>query len=127
MTDKQRILIEAHGRNLLEIFPNATERDPVTLCKKLRRLEAQAAALALRGCNGPEWDSEEEEMTAYEAVLTQVKNLLFGCGPEDVPVFINCDPRGYALKIDDEYMRSHKIKLHTDWGGYGIIAPEING
>lgn len=41
-------------------------------------------------------------------------------------VFVNLDPRGYALKIDDEYMRAHNLKLHTDMGGYGILAPEIN-
>lgn len=61
MTTTQLAAIEQHGRNLLAIFPDASERDPVKLCKKLRRLEAKAHALALRCCNGPEWPSEEAQ------------------------------------------------------------------
>lgn len=123
-----------HGNNLLRIFPKATERDPGTLCRKLRRLEAKAAALALRGCNGPEWDSEEEQEAAYEAVICKVNALLGNpmCGPgRYVPVFINRDPRdprgprGYALKIDDAWMTANDAKLEKDWGGYGLLAPEI--
>ena len=42
-------------------------------------------------------------------------------------VFINGDPRGYALKIDDKYQdRLHKVGIHRDWGGYGIIAPDFS-
>jgi len=32
--------------------------------------------------------------------------------------------RGYALKIDDEFVKGKQI--HRDMGGYGILAPEIN-
>lgn len=51
--------------------------------------------------------------------------------------FVNGDPRGCALKIDSDVMRDGTIKgnesrykncgLMTDWGGYGLLAPEING
>ena len=41
-------------------------------------------------------------------------------------IFVNGDCRGYALKIDDKYIRENNIKLHCDWGGYGIIAPDFN-
>ena len=44
---------------------------------------------------------------------------------QDIPVFLNGDPRGYALKIRDEYVRAHDLAIHRDWGGYGILAPEI--
>jgi hypothetical protein len=44
-----------------------------------------------------------------------------------VPVFVNLDPRGYALKIDEAWMRKHNPALSRDWGGYGLLAPEING
>jgi hypothetical protein len=157
--------IEQHGMNLLAIFPNATERDPVRLCKKLRRLERDGASFALRLCNGPEFPSQEAEDAIGERILRNVNKLLgnvreyqpktgakCGCNrgvqrdncpacegtgyaidfarirnqPPTVPVFLNRDPRGYALKIDDEWMRAHpQFRLHTDWGGYGIIAPEI--
>jgi hypothetical protein len=43
--------------------------------------------------------------------------------------FVNGDPRGYALKIDNECAEGKALiaacKLHTDWGGYGILSPEI--
>ena len=52
-----------------------------------------------------------------------------------VPVFVNLDPRGYSLKIDDEWMSEAKGRdefydtaarsLHRDMGGYGIIAPDL--
>ena len=166
MTTTQQEQIAAHGRNLLAIFPNATERDPVKLCKKLQQLEAKAAAVALRLCNGPQYpEGEQERLT--DAILKSVNTLLGNvheyqprtgakCSCKRgvqrdncptcegtglvvdfrtirsrsplVPVFINLDPRGYALKIDDEWMREHKQPLghlHQDWGGYGILAPEI--
>lgn len=122
MTKIQEDAIRQHGINLLALFPRATERDPIKLCKKLRQLDGKAAALAMRQCNGPEFASEEALENQYEAILHQVNGLL---GNKSVPVFINRDPRGYQLKIRSEYMQPH-IKLHRDWGGYGIIAPEIN-
>lgn len=167
-TTTQTESIAKHGRNLLAIFPNATERDPVSLCKKLRRLEKQGEQIALRLCNGPQYpEGEQERLT--DALLLKVNTLLGnvheyqpktgapcscrrgvqrdncpaceGTGQQIdfgrirnksplIPVFINLDPRGYALKIDDEWMRANQGKwgddnLTTDWGGYGLIAPEI--
>ena len=123
--------VRQHGENLLAIFPNATERDPVQLCSKLRRLERQAAAIALRLCNGPEYPEGAAD-AACEKVLEKV-NALLGNVPPLVPVFINRDPRGYSLKIDDTWMRQQGRKeqrpllvLHADWGGYGIIAPDLS-
>lgn len=169
MNAKQTQAIRQHGEKLLAIFPDAQERDPITLCKKLRRFESQAASIALRLCNGPQYPEGYAEK-ATDAILGKVNALLgnvracyqpktgakCGCkrgqerdncaacegtgyaidfaairarksqpAREPVPVFINLDPRGYALKIDDEWMRRKDAKLHTDMGGYGIIAPEI--
>lgn len=124
--------IEAHGRNLLAIFPNATERDPVALCKKLRRLETKASRICTDYCNG-DFDAGEngEKLdAALDSILAKV-NAILGNKPEDilraVPVFINRDPRGYAMKIDDVWMHNKQPRLYRDFGGYGIIAPEING
>lgn len=135
MTEVQQESIAKHGRNLLAIFPKATERDPVTLCKKLKRLEAQAAAIALRACNGPGYPNEDDEEKLCDAVLDKVDALL-GFRKAEVPVFVNLDARGYSLKIDDEWMKASMgrdqfydtpaRRLHKDWGGYGILAPEIN-
>lgn len=132
-TESRETRIIQHGRNLLAIFPNATERDPGTLCRKLRRLEAKAAAIALRLCNGPEFKTEDEADLICTGILRKVNQLLGNYADGDnyvprtqtVPIFINRDPRGYALKIDDEWMRDNPNALHQDWGGYGLIAPEI--
>jgi len=35
------------------------------------------------------------------------------------------DPRGYALKLDDEWTRANAPHIHRDWGGYGILAPDL--
>lgn len=138
MTPKQREAIERHGNNLLAIFPDAAERDPVELCKRLRRLEARGGTIALRRCNGPEYQPWALE-SAVETLLGKVNELLCnmrqesdGCWVMAVPIFVNLDPRGYALKVDanwlrtlPEEMRGRFAGLHRDWGGYGILAPEI--
>lgn len=123
MTMERMGRIVQHGKNLLAIFPRATEQFPDALCRKLRRLEAQAARLALQGCNTG-FDSEEEGERLYDAVLAKV-NTLLGNESGRVPVFINRDPRGYQLKIRDSYVAERGLKIETDWGGYGILAPEI--
>lgn len=130
MKEEQRERIEQHGRNLLAVFPDATEKDPVKLCKKLRRLEKAAHDLAERGCNGPEWASEEEQDSAYDAILDKV-NMLLLFHNNMLPVFINRDPRGYALKVSSIWQAQQKAAHQPyigqeDWGGYGIIAPDIN-
>ena len=133
-TKKQRQAeqIKAHGENLLAIFPNATERDPIALCKKLRRMEAKAQAIALRLCNGPEYPGGYDEVDALTgAILEKVNAILGNTGKNPVPVFVNRDPRGYALKISSEwtfaYCQQTGRRIYSDWGGYGIIAPEITG
>lgn len=150
---RQYEAIESHGKNLLAIFPNATEKDPVALCKKLRRLETAAHAIGLRLCNGPEYPHGDVDADfACEIIIDKVSALL-GNPPAHiaahVPVFINRDPRGYALKIQDVWMNQRReqwdrqiakqgkkaitegywalLRFHRDWGGYGIIAPEITG
>ena len=133
-TKKQRQYeqIKAHGENLLHLFPNATERDPIALCKKLRRLEAKAQAIALRLCNGPEFPGGYDEVDSLTgAILEKVNAILGNTGKNPVPVFVNRDPRGYALKIESQwtfaYCQQTGRRICSDWGGYGIIAPEITG
>lgn len=116
--------IEEHGRQLLAIFKKATDRDPVSLCKRLRRIEAKGAAFALRLCNGPAFDNELEQELAHDAILDAADKLL-QFRKSGIPVFLNQDPRGYALKIREKYVVENDLRIHRDWGGYGIIAPEI--
>ena len=104
--------IEKHGQQLLAIFPNCLQSDPVKLCKKLRRFETKLNKAAENLCNIPNFDIESVD----NEVMPKVAHLL---GSDRV--HFNRDPRGYALKID----LLDSENLATDWGGYGLIAPDL--
>ena len=122
MDNKKEILysrITKHGQNLKAVFNLDQDIDPVKLCKRLFRLENKAHKLALDFCNGKidqlEWYQKADEiLTKVEAILKNKKVL-----------FLNGDARGYALKIDDGYIRNNNLNIHKDWGGYGIVAPDF--
>ena len=108
-----------HGQNLKAVFNLDSETDPIKLCKRLFRLETKAHKLAEDFCNGVidqlEWDKKADQiLTKVETILNNKKVL-----------FLNGDARGYALKIDDEYLKNNNFNIHRDWGGYGIIAPDF--
>ena len=120
--NKKEILysrITKHGQDLKAVFNLDRDIDPVKLCKRLLRLETKAHKLAVDFCNGVidqlEWDKKADQiLTKVEAILKNKKVL-----------FLNGDARGYALKIDDEYLKNNNFNIHRDWGGYGIIAPDF--
>ena len=64
--------IRKHGADLNRIF--GLDEDPVTLCKRLRRLEGKAHKLAEDYCNGL-IESPAYEMQAGQ-ILTKVDKLL---------------------------------------------------
>ena len=119
MTLKQEAAIRKHGEQLNAIFH--TGLDPVTLCRKLRRIEGAAHRLAEDACNWLSMGSLE-----FDIRLSRIKDRVADTlgetwgGLERMNVFINLDPRGYALKIDDA-----SLPITRDWGGYGILAPEF--
>ena len=47
------------------------------------------------------------------------------CPDDYYPLFVNGDARGYALKIMDSYVMERRLDIYKDWGGYGIIAPDL--
>ena len=111
--------ITKHGQDLKAVFNLDQDIDPVKLCKRLFRLENKAHKLAVDFCNGVidqlEWDKKADQiLTKVETILNNKKVL-----------FLNGDARGYALKIDDEYLKNNNFNIHRDWGGYGIIAPDF--
>ncbi len=123
------LAIEEHGLRLFDIFPLASPMDRsclggVKLCKKLHRIETREHTRAEDICNG---DIDPSEDTAYdERVLDRLDSLL-SFRASNVPVFINSDPRGYALKIKSEWMHEHAIlTIQRDMGGYGILAPDFS-
>lgn len=117
-----------HGENLNRIFNTGIE--PVKLCKKLRSLEIKASKLATDYCNGENGVNSDNWEVLTSPILAQVRKLLYpngmtGDAKKDWCIFINGDCRGYALKIRSEYIKDNNITLYTDWGGYGILAPDF--
>jgi len=113
--------IYKHGVKLAAVFGEFGENmPPVELAAKLYRLETTGHRLAEDYSNGYLDTDDYEQKT--DSLLKTVDKLT-GYKAKGIPVFFDGDPRGYALKIDDEYMRTHNIDLPRDWGGNGILAP----
>jgi hypothetical protein len=129
--ERQQIWKERHINALRELGFIGSYRT-------LKTLENRAHGIALRYCNGevrwrgvlirPAMTTEEYERE-QEKIEKAVKKLFGGTLPKGF--FINGDPRGHALKINsgNEAGQVHHPEyipqgLHTDWGGYGILAPE---
>jgi hypothetical protein len=130
MNAKTLEAITRHGETLLRAFPNATEKNPVTLCKKLRRIENAVAKPILDYTNGDNGMTIEKLDVQTDKAYSRLLRLL----GNTTPILINRDPRGHALKINDAW--SHQFNdgqyaakmpaLYTDMGGYGILAPDLN-
>jgi len=120
MRKEQETKIIKHGRNLKTIFN--LQNDPIELCKQLRRWERKLNQSAVDWCNGAINSEDWEKISDHGLVNV---NAILKNETGRIPVFINSDPRGYALKIRDEYTRDNQLVIDRDWGGYGIIAPEI--
>jgi len=110
--------IEKHGNNLNVIF--GTNYEPISLSKKLFRLERQANKIATDWCNGV--IDEESIDNHVKPILDKVTKIL----GSKYPVKFNGDARGYSLKISDKIVKDNNLVIYQDWGGYGIIAPDFN-
>lgn len=87
--------------------------------RELKRIEKVGNAAATDLCNIPNY--QEQFDSIYDQLKEDTKEIL---GDHKALKF-NSDPRGYFLKIEDDFLR--KTDFHfsqTDWGGYGIIVPE---
>lgn len=129
MNRKERMneQIMAHGENLKRLFN--VDMDADKLARKIHSLEVKAHKLAEDYCNGENGVDSENWEDLSGVILNKVDKVL-NFKRQGIPVFVNGDARGYALKIDDNFMRGYLSKggrLHTDWGGYGILAPEFDG
>jgi len=104
-----------HGEALIKFFRLPVNTNPVQLCRKLRKIERKGNFICTQYCNG---DINETE---FDVKLSELKNKLAKIIPLE-KVFFNTDPRGYFLKIKEEYSKDFPYR---DWGGYGIIAPGV--
>ena len=96
------------------------------LYSTLQSTENRLHKLAESYCNGT---IEEEPYTKRSKNLLQIVDSLLHFTTNDIPVFVNQDPRGYSLKIEDDFIRklwdSRQINFYRDFGGYGIICPDF--
>lgn len=90
--------------------------------RTLRSLERIANHNAERACNDGDF-TEAQHDAADKWVSVRVAKLFGGTLPKGF--FINHDPRGAALKLDNETV-TIPDGMHKDWGGYGILAPDWN-
>ena len=108
--------IERHGQYLNIIFK--TQYEPIALCKKLRIIEAKQDKANCDYCNGDITGAQHELIT--ERTRNAAINLLGTNGPD---IYINDDPRGFALKIQPKDAQA--LDLPRDLGGYGLLAPDL--
>lgn len=129
--DKKRrmnVQIIQHGEHLRTIF--GLDDSALNLAKQVHRIEAKAQRLALDYCNGTTkhgHNCPEDFIETEGARILDALDKILDFRKSGIPVFMNWDPRGYALKIASEYTRSHNMDIHRDWGGYGILAPDFDG
>jgi hypothetical protein len=118
--------IQRHGEQINAIFNTGLE--PVQVSKMLHRLENKMHRITTDYCNGI-IDSEQYERIETATLDKLDKILAFR--KLGIPVFVNGDARGYALKIRDTWINDQyrasggTFRLTTDMGGYGIIAPDF--
>lgn len=136
MNTATKSAIVRHGESLIAAFPNCTEKDPVALCKKLRRIETSLTKPLTDYCNTGEGESDLDLLCNYAEQkiikILGIKKL------DETIVFINRDPRGCAIKLDDAWTREYNDKMrknstnetcrviYTDLVGYGLLAPDLN-
>jgi len=103
-----------------DILENSARYD--ALCT----LERRASRDAERICNG-EIQRSDEAQELYDTRLLDSVDAITGFRSKGVPVFLNGDPRGCALKVPSKWVQMHdsgpEIRLERDMGGYGLLAP----
>jgi len=110
-----------HLENLTKLFsclPAETNR----IFGQLRRAECKLNRLYNTAC---ERNLTEDEEANIQHIIQNVKTITNNVKG----LYFNSDPRGYAIKIDDKInrqLRYKNINLYSDWGGYGILAPDFN-
>lgn len=95
-----------------------SDRQADKLSRAIHRIEIQAHAAATAHCNGDIGD--DLWCKACDVAYRRLEKVIGKHAASKVE--INGDPRGYALKTT-----YHADLLHRDLGGYGILAPEIDG
>ncbi len=116
--------IMAHINNLSSIFGwEGDYLERTRMYRGLCRVERRASRDNERVCNG-EVDRTDEAQDRYDNRILAEVNRLTSYRDKNIPVFLNGDPRGHALKIESEWVAKQEVSIYRDWGGYGILCPD---
>ena len=129
--DRMKAEIEQHGARLVALFPRLAARGADKAARAVHRLETAARRDAELWCNG---EIEEAEYFSREARTLDRLDRLTGWRAAGVPVFVNSDPRGVALKVAGELDGGATVErfpalagVLRDWGGDYMLAPTFTG
>jgi hypothetical protein len=99
----------------------------------LLKIERDASNAATAQCNGESFQGQpfRGDESWYEFKQTIKQRVASALGKLPPGFFVNGDARGHSLKIDNEKPKGRalieSVRLATDFGGYGILSPEITG
>jgi hypothetical protein len=115
--------LRKHYSQLRPIYKALGMPDDVQMMQRLCKLERTLHRHAEEACSVPLSARQElyRERFAENAVkeVESMMPLLAG------KVFINGDPRGWAIKIDDKHKQLiNDSRIARDWGGYGLLSPD---
>lgn len=145
--ERRKMQLERHYAALVRLAEacGVKKADGKKLSVALLKIERLAHAGATAYCNGEDFtyflgvnhqhlfNSDEKAWDNFVADIEIYVRALFN---DKLPPFfyVNGDARGYALKIrgaeaGNDYGRDliEKTGLQRDWGGNGLLAPEIDG
>ncbi len=136
---RQRILAEHYAKcETLAKRLGWKKTDGKKVSLGLLKVEQIAHAGATAYCNGEPYtlasgrtfDFHTDGSEAWEPFTEHIaKHISDILGTVPPAFFVNGDARGYALKIDNDKPQGKELidacRLHTDWGGYGILSPDL--
>jgi hypothetical protein len=137
--ERRQKQLEAHYAALVRLAEacGIKKADGKKLSVELLKIERLAHGGAEAYCNGDkfhhyDFGKNENDWDDFERMITACVQDLFN---HKLPFFqVNGDARGYALKIrgaeaGHDYGREliEKTGLQRDWGGNGLLAPDITG
>ncbi len=110
---------ENHHRALETLRAPNCKLTGLQLWRRLGTIERMTHDAALKYCNGEMQSDDFDEVKEY--AHQRIEEIF---GHKVKGFFVNSDPRGYALKLDNEKTTIPE-GMHKDWGGYGILAAMI--
>lgn len=111
--DNIRYIADENGKAL-------TDYELAIMLSRILKLEARVNRTSVAYCNG-DIDSEEWKLSKI-GYTEKINDIFYGMVPHGF--FINSDPRGYALKINNED-NFYPNAIFKDMGGYIYLAPEV--